>query len=280
MNEYFFVSDLHGKLHRYEQLFHALKEYKPRALFLGGDLLPHGLHRSVHEDFTKEVLVDNFLHLKEELREEYPAVFVILGNDDPHSEEKVFIDAENLGIWSYIHDKVIEFNSRPVFGYAFVPPTPFRYKDWEKYDVSRYVDPGCIGPLDGIRTVFDENLEYATIEKDLETLTAGKDLKDAICLFHSPPYKTYLDRAGLDGITVDHVPVDVHVGSIAIMRFIEERQPAVTLHGHIHESARITGHWSQQFNRTYSFNASHDGPELSLIKFNPENPSKASRILL
>jgi len=47
--------------------------------------------------------------------------------------------------------------------------------------------------------------------------------------------------------------MDVHVGSIAIQRFIEERQPWVTMHGHIHESSQITGHWQQQFGRTQCF---------------------------
>ena len=280
MEDYFFVSDIHGKLHRYEQLYKAVSEYKPKALFLGGDLLPHGLHRSVHENFTQEVLIRNFLELKESLGEDYPEVFVILGNDDPRSEEKVFTSAEELGIWKYIHNKIVQFDNRNIFGYAFVPPTPFRYKDWEKYDVSRYVDPGCIGPLDGIRTIFDEDIEYSTIEKDLKKLTEGHDLRNSIFLFHSPPYKTHLDRAGLDGLTVEHVPVDVHVGSIAIMRFIEENQPAITMHGHIHESSRITGHWWQQINATFSFSAAWDGPELALVKFDPANPQKSSRMLL
>ncbi len=44
---------------------------------------------------------------------------------------------------------------------------------------------------------------------------------------------------------VDHVPLDVHVGSIAIRRFIEARQPLAALHGHVHESARLTGAWRE-----------------------------------
>jgi len=37
------------------------------------------------------------------------------------------------------------------------------------------------------------------------------------------------------------------VGSIAVRRFIEERQPLLTLHGHIHESARLTGDWRESY---------------------------------
>jgi Icc-related predicted phosphoesterase len=79
---------------------------------------------------------------------------------------------------------------------------------------------------------------------------------------------------------VDHVPLDVHVGSIAIRRFIEERQPLVTLHGHIHESARLTRAWRQAIGRTACLTAAHDGPALALVDFDPHRPEAASRRLL
>ena len=37
----FFVSDIHGSRDRYTTLFAAIEDEKPRAVFLGGDLLPH-----------------------------------------------------------------------------------------------------------------------------------------------------------------------------------------------------------------------------------------------
>ena len=99
-------------------------------------------------------------------------------------------------------------------------------------------------------------------------------------LFHAPPYQTALDRAALDGVAVDHAPLDVHVGSVAIRRFIEARQPALTLHGHIHESARITGAWQDRLERTVMLSAAHDGPELALVRFDPEDLAAATRELL
>ena len=146
--------------------------------------------------------------------------------------------------------------------------------------MSRYIDPGCVPPTEGFRTAdVDENIEFATIQKDLELLTEGKDMENAVFLFHSPPYKTFLDRAALDGQMIDHVPLDLHVGSIAIKRFIEKNQPLLSMHGHIHESSRITGHWRQKIGRTELFNGAHDGPELCLIRFDLENPEKARRYL-
>ena len=78
----------------------------------------------------------------------------------------------------------------------------------------------------------------------------------------------------------EHVPLDVHVGSIAIRRMIEDRQPWLTLHGHVHESARITGYWKQQLGTTTMITAAHDGPELALVVFDAGNPWECSRELI
>jgi hypothetical protein len=176
----------------------------------------------------------------------------------------------------------IEWEPYLIFGYACVPPTPFLLKDWERYDVSRYVDPGCVSPEDGRRTLpaIPEDVRYGTIAGDLLKLTEGEDMDRAIVLFHSPPYATPLDRAALDGRMFEGVPLDPHVGSIAIARFIEERQPRVTLHGHVHESVRLTGEWKHRMGRTIALGGAHDGPELALVRFDPERPEDAERVLL
>ena len=153
------------------------------------------------------------------------------------------MDVAAAGLWTYVHNRSELFGDYCVYGYSCVPPTPFRLKDWERYDVSRYVDPGCVSPEEGWRTVpvSEHDIRYGTIREDLERLTDEQDLSASILLFHTPPYRTTLDRAALDGKVIDHAPLDVHVGSIAVQRFIAARQPLLTLHGHVHESARITG---------------------------------------
>ncbi len=287
MSSCFFVSDLHGHTDRYRTLFQLVGEELPSAVFLGGDLLPSGLSALAsldfdHEDFVNGFLVRQLARLKDELGEAYPRVFVILGNDDSRSEEATIIAAATAGVWEYIHDRRVTFAGHAIYGYACVPPTPFLLKDWERYDVSQHVDPGCVSPEDGHRSVPvpQNQIRYTTIKDDLIGLVGDQPVDRAIFLFHSPPYKTKLDRAALDGKMVDHAPLDVHVGSIAIQRLIEARQPLVTLHGHVHESARITGAWSERIGRTYCFSAAHDGPELALVRFDPENPAAATRSLI
>ena len=81
-----------------------------------------------------------------------------------------------------------------------------------------------------------------------------------------------LDRAALDGVRFDHVALDVHVGSIASPSLLEARGPLVSLHGHVHEAARLTGTFRTRLGRTHAFTAAHDGPELALVRFAPEDP--------
>lgn len=283
----FFVSDLHGDETRYRKLLDAIVRERPAGVFLGGDLLPSGLFSlagltPLHRDFIGGFLAPGFIGLRSRLGPASPEVFLILGNDDPRAEEAAILEAATRGAWHYAHSRRLPFGACEVFGYACVPPTPFPLKDWERYDVSRFVDPGCVSPEQGRRTVpIPENeARYATIEGDLRELTGDASLERAIFLFHTPPYDSPLDRAALDGRKVEHVPLDVHVGSIAVRRFIEARQPRLTLHGHVHESARLTGSWQARIGRTVVLGAAHDGPELALVRFDPDAPDQATRELI
>jgi len=283
----FFASDLHGRTDRYRKLFAAVEAERPDAVFLGGDLLPSPIRRVGLADWCGADFVNGFLGaemlgLRSRLKEAAPRVFLIMGNDDIRVEEAAFLDGAARGLWEYVHMGRREFGPYLVYGYTYVPPSPFLLKDWERYDVSRYVDPGCVSPEEGIRTfpVSEDEKRYATIQEDLKSLAGFDNLCRAIFLFHAPPYDTVLDRAALDGRMVDHAPVDVHVGSIAIRRFIEKRQPLVTLHGHIHESARLTGSWRDRLGFTPILGGAHDGSELALVRFDPVDPDNATRELI
>ncbi len=283
----FFVSDLHGRRERYDRLFEAIEAERPGAVFLGGDLLPHPMASSgsdapARHDFVRDRLVAGFERVRGGLGEKYPRVFLILGNDDARFEEAGILRAEERGVWTYAHGRRTVWGSLDVYGYAFVPPTPFRLKDWERYDVSRYVDPGCYPPEDGWHTVevSEREMKLLTIAEDLGRLAGDGDLSRSVFLMHTPPHRTLLDRAALDGKRVDNAPLDVHVGSIAVRRFIEARQPLVSLHGHVHESTRLTGAWRDRIGRTHLFSAAHDGPELALVRFDPEDLDAATRELI
>jgi uncharacterized protein len=283
----FFVSDLHGKLHKYHKLIEQIRIQIPDVLFIGGDILPHAFltlndsKYGVINDFIIDFIFPLFEELKNEMGNNYPDIFIILGNDDPKVEESKLIDGEKNKLWRYIHNKKFEINNFMIFGYANIPPTPFQLKDWELYDVSRFVDPGSIPPTEGRRSVIpDRDIEYATIQNDLEELTENENLDNAIFLFHSPPYQTKLDRANLDGKMIDYIPLDVHIGSIAIQRFIEEKQPLLTLHGHVHESSTLTGCWSDKIGETMMFSAAYEKDNLVIIHFDTSDMKNAKRLIV
>jgi len=79
---------------------------------------------------------------------------------------------------------------------------------------------------------------------------------------------------------IDHVPLDSSLGSIAVRRFIEARQPLLTLHGHVHESVRLSGSWRDRIGLTQCFSAAHDGADLALVRFDPGNLDAATRELI
>jgi Icc-related predicted phosphoesterase len=284
MTACFFASDLHGHPDRYDALLGAIAREHPEVVFLGGDLLPSGVRRLLaggEGDLLTE-LAQNLGRLRVVLEAAYPRILLILGNDDGRDAEDALRRGEAEGLWEYLHGRRTEVAGFVVYGYACVPPTPFLFKDWERYDVSRFVDPGCVSPEEGLRTVQvpDSEVRHGTIARDLETLVQGEDLSHTVVLFHAPPYDSRLDRAALDGKTFDGVPLDLHIGSVAIRRFIDERQPHLTLHGHVHESTRMTGVFLDRFGRTVALQSAHDGPELCLLRFDLETPATATRHLL
>lgn len=276
-----FVSDLHGSKKKYRKLFKIVEQESPYGLFIGGDILPQDIRsKEKMKKYVDEFILRSIKQIKSENNR--LQVFLIMGNDDPRGFENIFKNADKEGIIHYVHKKSIKFGNLDVIGYSYVPPTPFQLKDWEKYDVSRYVDIGAVSPEEGTRTVEPDRYEmkYKTIENDLEELSKLSPPDKTIYLFHAPPYDSNLDRADLDGKKIDHAPVDVHVGSIAIQRFIQNKEPFLTLHGHVHESPRLTGSWKESYDKTLSFSAAHEINELAVVRFDTDDIKNAERELI
>ncbi len=284
MSKLFFVSDLHGAYDKYHKLAKKIKEFKPEFVLLGGDLLPPSLplkkiYSQDKVNFITEFLTPLFSDLQIEMAEKYPEVMLIMGNDDPAFFEPFL---ENSELWNYLHNRTIISGELTFCGYNFVPPSPFFLKDWERYDVSRYSDPGTIDLEDGVRSIqmSEHDIKWTTISEDLSLLSQNLDADNTVFLFHTPPYNCSLDLGELNGKMIDYVPIDEHLGSIAVRRFIEDFQPKLTLHGHIHESTRMSGVWKEQFDLTVSINGASEGELLTLVIIDSEKPESAERLLV
>jgi Icc-related predicted phosphoesterase len=274
-----FVSDLHGNTKKINSLFKIIEKEQPDGVFIGGDIFPNDYLEDI-TTFFKKYYIKKIKNLKD--KKVKSKFFIILGNDDPKIYENLLLEAEKENLIYYINNKVEKFYNLFVVGYSYIPPTPFILKDWERYDISRYIDPGTISPVEGKRTIdVDKKVEkFRTISEDLKELSKKSNPKKTIYLFHSPPYKTNFDRADLDGKIVDHVQMDVNVGSIAIKRFIKKIKPFITLHGHVHESSRLTGSWKEKIDLTYSFSAAYEGNKLSVIFFDTDDLKNAFRKII
>lgn len=69
---------------------------------------------------------------------------------------------------------------------------------------------------------------FRVSEEELEAILRSLDPTPHILVVHNPP-RGHLDRVG--GVRP--------VGSVAVRRYIEERQPLLAVHGHIHEDRGI-----------------------------------------
>jgi Icc-related predicted phosphoesterase len=124
-------------------------------------------------------------------------------------------------------------------GLAFVPPTPFSFKDFERRDTAE-PDPrepqfgrAVLATPEGFETIadFDAYLNsLPTIAEELSRLSPESPGR-AIGVMHAPPSETRCD------VLFNRR----HIGSRAIRRWIERHQPLLTLHGHIHESPEQSG---------------------------------------
>ena len=68
---------------------------------------------------------------------------------------------------------------------------------------------------------------------------------------HAPPFNTKLDI----------ISSGIHVGSKAIRNFIEKEQPYLTLHGHIHESPKMSGSYVDNIGKTICINLGSSYPK-------------------
>jgi Icc-related predicted phosphoesterase len=224
MSTVVYASDLHGNRDAYDRLFSLDAD----AVLLGGDLLPYPLKSGGDLLAMQRRFVSEYLAAKMATR----PCYWIPGNDD---WETVLGPLETAG--TPLHGRVAPFlDGLSIAGYGAVPITPFGMKDFDRVDVPGWEpkqtpqrcfwsSPAGVEPVT-LQAVMDR----PSIEADLERLAALSDPAKTVYLIHSPPYATTLDRLQ-GGITP--------IGSRAVRRFIDRRQPPLTLHGHIHESPGV-----------------------------------------
>lgn len=252
-----YTSDLHGEIHLYQELLSLTVSSSPEIMVIGGDLFPSFPPTKRYEDMVpnQKTFIDQFLSpfFKRMLETtSVQQIFLIPGNWD-------------LG-YPYLFkeptERIIDLNQRSyrlkngyeLIGYPFVPPTPFRPKDYEKMDDREAPWPPQKNPSYILSSDQTDQLTpidpylylrgRETIEEDLDRLPKPLYQKRTIYIMHSPPFGTRLDL----------IQGGKSAGSRSIKTFLERNQPLLTLHGHIHESAELSGAYMDRIGKTLSIN--------------------------
>jgi Icc-related predicted phosphoesterase len=275
-----YTSDLHGETHLYQELLKLSIASSAEIIALGGDLLPSFPPSKRYEDMipNQRIFIDEFLlpFFKKILgTTSVKQIFLIPGNWDagyPYLFRELVEGIVDLGEKNYRLKNGYEF-----IGYPFVPPTPFRPKDYERMDDPDAPWPSQKNPSYVRVSEQSEHLlsidphvylrERGTILEDLSRLTKPINYKKAIYIMHSPPFGTKLDL----------IQGGKSAGSRSIKTFIERTQPLLTLHGHIHEAPELSGTYLDRIGETLSINPGQfafsgpDSPKLHAVTFEMEN---------
>ncbi|PKK86559.1 MAG: phosphoesterase [Thermoplasmata archaeon HGW-Thermoplasmata-1] len=171
------------------------------------------------------------------------------GNDDLKIFDRIFDEVcEKHSMAENIAQRKADIGGYEVIGMDLVQDYPFGLKDRCRRDTADFVHPEqwCRAVLStpaGWCNIPDWK-EYAkklpTLAEELEMLPKPENPKKAIYVIHMPP-----EGLGLD-ICLDRRGV----GSKAVYEFLKEKQPLLSLHGHIHESPDVTGVWMADIGKT------------------------------
>lgn len=275
-----YTSDLHGEIHLYHELLSLVTAFSLDIIMIGGDLLPSFPPTKRYEDMVpnQKTFIDQFL---------YPFFNRIL---ETTSAQQIYLISGNWDIgypylWKEPKKGIIDLNQRSdhlkngfeLIGYPFVPPTPFRPKDFEKMDDREapwppQKNPSYIRSPDSMDQLIsiDPSLYLRgreTIEEDLNHLPKPLQPERTIYMMHSPPFGTRLDI----------IQGGKSAGSRSINTFIEKHQPLLTLHGHIHEAPELSGAYLDRIGKTLSINpgqfiwTSREVSRLHAVTFEIEN---------
>jgi len=252
-----YTSDLHGEIKLYQQLLSLATSSSPEIMVIGGDFLPSFPPTKRYEDMipNQKTFMNQFLspYFKRIFQTtSVQQIFLIAGNWD--LGYPFLLKGRLNGIIDLNQRSYRLKNGYELVGYPFVPPTPFRPKDFEKRDDREAPWPPQKNPsyirssdqIDQLTPVdpFVYLRGRETIEEDLDRLPKPLNPKRTVYVMHSPPFGTRLDL----------IQGRKSAGSRSIKIFIEKNQPLLTLHGHIHESPELSGAYTERLGKTLSIN--------------------------
>jgi Icc-related predicted phosphoesterase len=273
----YFCSDIHGSEKCFRKFLKAGDFYKVDHLVLGGDMTGKSIVPIVRGStgYSCNYLEHEYRDLDstglQELREliRGHGAYATVGTadelavlDDPDDRDAAFrrVIAEGVAEWVELAEERLKGTGRRIF----VAPGNDDFLEIDDSlkgsDTVVFAESSCIA-LDenhemittGYSNETPWNTERELGEDEMRTRLDGladraSGSENLIGVIHPPPFDSRLDMApGLETDDTGELRLKVAsgtvimapVGSTGVRSFIEERQPLLTLHGHVHESAGI-----------------------------------------
>jgi Icc-related predicted phosphoesterase len=270
-----FASDFHGRPVLYDQLEDLLRRERPDLVILGGDMLPDGQEHD--PSGTQAAWVHGALAPRiDAYRQAAPGLQVAccMGNHDwLHSEAAVRAEQDAGRLILLRMQRVWNHRGVNFLGCPYSPPSPHYVKDYERLDMAGDALPDfdcavLVTGENGVRelTVEEHFRGHPALDEELTTTVTPDD--PWILVAHAPPHDTKLD----------HLPnLDRPIGSRAVRRFVESRRPLCALHGHVHESAEVTGTYYDEIGGVLCINPGQAHERLHAVLFNTSHPRASLR---
>lgn len=244
-----YVTDLHGDKSKYRKSLDIAVEKGISVIVNGGDMLPKLGERHLEQPlFVNGFLRDYF----SELQEHNITYLAMLGNDDLLTVDDLFEKAcgEFENVYNIAGKKVC-IGGYEFIGMNFILDHPFGCKD-RVVTETHYIPQRQLSPVAGISNEYGYDriynwLEYSRTELPhmcgiLKYLPEPENLQKTVYVMHMPPAGLRLGQL---------LYQDLDIGSVDIYQFLKDKQPLLSLHGHIHEAPDTEkGKWISQIRHT------------------------------
>ena len=244
-----YVTDLHGDKNKYKKTLDIAVEKNISVIVNGGDMLPKLGERHLEQPiFINEFLRDYFSEL-----ERYGITYLaMLGNDDLLSVDGLFDTV--CGEYENVHNiagKKVRIGGYEFIGMNYILDHPFGCKDRVVME-THYIPQRQLSPVAGISNEYGYDRIYNWLEYSRTELPYMCDILNDLPEPENPQQTVYVMHMPPAGLRLGQLLYqDLDIGSVDIYEFLKERQPLLSLHGHIHESPDTQkGRWINQIRST------------------------------
>ena len=256
-----YTTDLHGRDAYYNVIQKEALKRKVDMVINGGDMLPKMDPLVKRQEKYINWLGKRYFPIFEKAGIHY---LCCLGNDDLGIFDELF--DEVCKNFEYVHNiagRRVQIHEFEFIGFNLVADYPFPIKDRCRMDSREYIFPpqygiGCLSHDTGLENIGNSPEDWfamaktiPTLEDELKKLPLPDRMNNAVCVMHMPPASLGLDICAHDQ----------RASSQSVYSFLAEHQPMLSLHGHVHESYKMSGVWKAAIGRTICVQPGQDGPQ-------------------